>query len=203
MSLISHFLIVPSFFLADCRDLKNYQDTIVSFGLPALSERFEFLRQLGNVFLVRPDILKSYITENYLGRIEPSLLRPYLAQRSDWAQFERAFDFGEEDGGEGNPNSNGNGNGDIASTRPAFRERLSAVNVSNRLSTMMHDLEGMRIGGPSLLSIQEAMSSMNEMGRLHLQPMGARVSSAVGSYGGQSGAGAASPGSGTGNGHGA
>src|ERR1700676_4419092 len=73
------------------RDLKSYQDTISSFGIPSLHERFEFIRQLGNVFLVRPEILYSYITENYLGRIDATLLKPYLAQRSDWGQFEKGF----------------------------------------------------------------------------------------------------------------
>lgn len=107
-----------------------YQDTIATFSLPALSERFEFIRQLGNVFLVRPEILKSYITEN-LGRIEPTLLRPFLMQRSDWSQFERGFD------GESvveNENSKG------------IKERLAAV---GRLGAMMRDLDNLRIGPDS------------------------------------------------------
>jgi hypothetical protein len=153
------------------RDLKNYQDTIVAFGFPALSERFEFLRQLGNVFLVRPDILKSYITENYLGRIEPALLRPYLAQRSDWAQFERAFDFGLPESSVLSPSdsapnapTNGLGSGD-APMRSALRDRLNTVNVSNRLSTMMRDLESIRIGvGHNIGSLQDAMNTMNAIG---------------------------------------
>ena len=65
---------------------------MATYNVPALSERFEFIRQLGNVFLIQPDILKSYITEGYLGRIDTALLRPYLAQRSDWGQFEKGFD---------------------------------------------------------------------------------------------------------------
>lgn len=147
------------------RDLKTYQDTIVTFSLPALSERFEFLRQLGNVFLVRPEILKSYITENYLGRIEPSLLRPYLEKREDWAQFERQFDFGSIT----SPGSVGGALvDDVPGTPPAtgglstvgfagalpntttIRERLNAVGVSNRLSMMMRDLENVRIGGSTM-----------------------------------------------------
>lgn len=86
------------------RDIKSYQDTISSFGIPSLHERFEFIRQLGQVFLVRPEILKSYITEGYLGRIDSSLLRPYLAQRSDWGQAEKGFNDASnaaEDGAEG------------------------------------------------------------------------------------------------------
>ncbi|KZT13036.1 exocyst complex component Sec10 [Laetiporus sulphureus 93-53] len=79
------------------KDLKSYQDIISSFSIPSLHERFEFLRQLGNVFLVRPDILKSYITEGYLGRIDSTLLRPYLAQRVDWGQAEKGFNDSTED----------------------------------------------------------------------------------------------------------
>lgn len=114
-----------------CRDLKTYQDTIATFGVPALHERFEFLRQLGNVFLVRPEILKSYITENYLGRIDASLLRPYLAQRSDWGQFEKGFNDTEGDTEDGGATSQVRG----------LRERFGV----GRLSVMMKDLEGLRL----------------------------------------------------------
>lgn len=143
------------------RDLKTYQDTISTFSLPALSERFEFLRQLGNVFLVRPEILKSYITENYLGRIEPSLLRPYLEKREDWAQFERQFDFGSVttvggafDEVPGTPPATGSlsttGFAGALPNTTTIRERLNAVGVSNRLSMMMRDLENVRIGGSTM-----------------------------------------------------
>jgi hypothetical protein len=111
------------------KDLKSYQDSIDGFGVPALHERFEFIRQLGQIFLVRPEVLRSFITENYLGRIEPALLRPYLAQRSDWGQFEKGFDG---DGAEG-------ANGD---TKEAARDRFGV----GRLSVMMKDLEGFRLG---------------------------------------------------------
>ncbi|KAF9509870.1 hypothetical protein BS47DRAFT_1396495 [Hydnum rufescens UP504] len=140
------------------KDLRSYQDTIATFALPSLSERFEFIRQLGNVFLVRPEILKSYITENYLGRIEPALLRPYLMQRSDWSQFERAFDFVADPsdalGGTPTPGTGGtegiwSGTGPIRSLGGVgnLKDRFAVTSVSNRLSTMMRDLENIRIGG--------------------------------------------------------
>jgi hypothetical protein len=53
------------------------------------------LRQLGNSFIVQPDVLKTYMTESHLGRIDPVLLRPYLAQRSDYAQFSRSLNLDE------------------------------------------------------------------------------------------------------------
>ncbi|KAF5387631.1 hypothetical protein D9615_000574 [Tricholomella constricta] len=108
------------------KDIKSYQDTISSFGIPALHERFEFIRQLGNVFLVRPEILKSYITENYLGRIDATLLKPYLTLRSDWAQFGKLFNDAQ-----GLPDEGTEGRG--------LKDRFG------RLSVMMKDLEGLKL----------------------------------------------------------
>ena len=107
------------------KDLKSYQDVIDTFSIPSLHERFEFIRQLGNVFLVKPDILKSYITEGYLGRIDANLLRPYLAQRSDWGQAEKGFN---------DPSVEG------PVDAKAMRDRFGM----GRLSTIMRDLEPLR-----------------------------------------------------------
>ncbi|KAF8338920.1 exocyst complex component Sec10-domain-containing protein [Cantharellus anzutake] len=163
------------------KDLKSYQDSIASFNFPLLTERFEFLRQLGNVFLVRPEILRTYIRENYLGRIDPALIRPYLAMRSDWSgQLERAWDLGTGLSGEtvSDPvNSNiGVATLDLPSWANLNRmslargmegvnlhvhelkDRLSASGVSHRLSGMMKDLESLRLraganrGSPSTTS---------------------------------------------------
>ncbi|EIW82063.1 exocyst complex component Sec10 [Coniophora puteana RWD-64-598 SS2] len=117
------------------KDLKSYQDTIASFNVAALLERFEFIRQLGNVFLVRPEILRSYITENYLGRIDAALLRPYLAQRSDWGQFETRFN--EDEGGDEDTAIVG----PEAGSKP-LKDRFKMA----RLSVMMRELEGLRLG---------------------------------------------------------
>ncbi|KAI9066419.1 exocyst complex protein [Trametes sanguinea] len=119
------------------KDLKSYQDTIDTFSIPSLHERFEFIRQLGNVFLVKPDILKSYITEGYLGRIDANLLRPYLAQRSDWGQAEKGFNDAAD--GSGTPEADG-GKG--------VRDRFGM----GRLSMIMKDLEPLReqISMPSM-----------------------------------------------------
>ena len=77
------------------------------------------------MFLVRPEILKSYITEGYLGRIDSSLLRPYLAQRSDWGQAEKGFNdaVGVEEGTDG--------------SKSALKDRFGM----GRLSMIMKDLE--------------------------------------------------------------
>ncbi|KAG6854906.1 hypothetical protein C0991_012096 [Blastosporella zonata] len=108
------------------KDIKSYQDIIGTFGIPALHERFEFIRQLGNVFLVRPEILRSYITENYLGRIDATLLKPYLMLRSDWAQFGKMF-------------NDSQGLPDEATEGRGLKDRFG------RLSVMMKDLEGLKL----------------------------------------------------------
>ncbi|KAH8084591.1 exocyst complex component Sec10-domain-containing protein [Filobasidium floriforme] len=89
------FPVNPTGGLMLTKDLAAYQDSIKTFGIPLLNDRFDMLRQLGNSFIVQPDVLKSYLTEGHLGRIDARLLRPYLQQRSDWSTF--AKQFGEEE----------------------------------------------------------------------------------------------------------
>lgn len=104
-----------------------YQDTIASFGVPALNERFEFIRELGNVFLVPSETLKSYIGENYLGRIDPVLLKPYLTLRADWGQFEKGFNEG--------------------TWVDTSASQTSGLNRFARLSVVMKELEGLKMEG--------------------------------------------------------
>lgn len=115
----------------DDRDLKSYQDTVSTFSIPALDERYEFLRQLGNVFLVPAQSLKSFVTESYLGRIDAQLLRPYLAQRSDWNETERGYDG--EVSATGAAETSGRG----------LRERLG---VTGKLAAVVRELDNLRVG---------------------------------------------------------
>ncbi|KAL1919421.1 uncharacterized protein VTP21DRAFT_2114 [Calcarisporiella thermophila] len=66
------------------KDIVKYQEVIHVFKLAQLNERFEMLRQLGNLFIVRPEILKSILSEGYLARIDQQLLYPYLEMRVDY-----------------------------------------------------------------------------------------------------------------------
>ncbi|KAG8688735.1 Exocyst complex component 5, partial [Ceratobasidium sp. 395] len=88
----------------------------------------------GNLSYFPAQTLKSYVTESYLGRIDAQLLRPYLAQRSDWNEFERGYD-GEEPAA-GTAEVSGNG----------LRERLG---VSGRLAAVVRELDGLRTGDES------------------------------------------------------
>ncbi|KAF6762173.1 exocyst complex component protein [Ephemerocybe angulata] len=140
------------------KDIKSYQDAISTFGIPALQERFEFIRQLGQIFLIQPEILKSFITENYLGRIDSSLLKPYIALRSDWGQFEKGFNDSAA------PVVDGAGG-------VALKDRFG------RLSVMMKELEtlkveGISMGMPSIPSSFTGNFTMPSMPSMPSRPFG-------------------------------
>lgn len=67
-----------------CRDIAKYQEVFSSFGIPSLNDRFEMLRQLGNIFVVKPEILPSILGKDFLARIDPKALHPYLRMREDF-----------------------------------------------------------------------------------------------------------------------
>ncbi|RKP09744.1 exocyst complex protein [Thamnocephalis sphaerospora] len=67
------------------KDIAKYQEVVDRCKIPSLSERFEMLRELGNVFLVKPEILRSLLSEGYLAKIERRSLVPFLKMREDWS----------------------------------------------------------------------------------------------------------------------
>lgn len=76
----------------DNRDLTMYQDTIAKFNIPGLNERYEMIRELGNIFVVQPSILKSYLSESaMLGRIDGKLLKPFFLMRADYGDHGKKF----------------------------------------------------------------------------------------------------------------
>jgi len=76
------------------KDLALYQEAIGTFGIGVVSDRFEMLRQLGNLFIVQASVLKSYMREGHLAKIDERLLRPYLLRRADYAREVRDLDDG-------------------------------------------------------------------------------------------------------------
>ncbi|OZJ07024.1 hypothetical protein BZG36_00227 [Bifiguratus adelaidae] len=78
------FVVSPSGALLVTKDIAKYQDIIQTFRIPSLNDRFEMLRQLGNVFVVKPEILKSILSEGYLARLDAHIIHPYLQMRSDY-----------------------------------------------------------------------------------------------------------------------
>ncbi|KAK4685100.1 exocyst complex component 5, partial [Tremellales sp. Uapishka_1] len=94
--LLDHFKkfpVNPTGGLMLTKDLASYQETVHRYAIPALNDRFDMLRQLGNSFIVQPNVLKSYMTESHLGRIDSRYLRPYLAQRVDYSQFAKSLNL--------------------------------------------------------------------------------------------------------------
>jgi len=87
------FPVNPTGGLMLTKDLASYQEAMAAYSIPAVNDRFDMLRQLGNSFIVQPNVLKSYMTESHLGRVDIRYLRPYLAQRSDYSQFSRSLNL--------------------------------------------------------------------------------------------------------------
>ncbi|GAN09236.1 exocyst complex component Sec10 [Mucor ambiguus] len=100
--LLEHFKkfnVTPTGGLLVTKDIAKYQEVIKMFKLPGLDERFEMLRQLGNIFVVKPEILKSILSEGYLARLDPSVLYPYLERRIDFktAKLDRLLGISMDD----------------------------------------------------------------------------------------------------------
>ncbi|BEI80543.1 hypothetical protein CcaverHIS002_0110720 [Cutaneotrichosporon cavernicola] len=122
------FPVNPTGGLMLTKDLASYQEAIAAYNIPALNDRFDMLRQLGNSFIVQPDVLRSYMTESHLGRIDARLLRPYLQQRSDWSSFSARLVF--DDAPEDSPTPSG------TSTPMAGSVGANARRAGHRLSAM-------------------------------------------------------------------
>jgi len=72
------------------KDIAAYRRLIEDWDVVQLAERYDMLVQLGNLFVIEPENVDSLITEGYLAKIEPYLLKPYLMMRSDWGAFSKA-----------------------------------------------------------------------------------------------------------------
>ncbi|WVF69874.1 hypothetical protein IAT40_004656 [Kwoniella sp. CBS 6097] len=142
------FPVNPTGGLMLTKDLASYQEAMSSYGIQAVNDRFDMLRQLGNSFIVQPNVLKSYMTESHLGRIDARLLRPYLAQRSDYSQFSRSLQLDDGAGGGGALPSTEDHSGSahsptISSISSSMLNRSSSIGIGgsgrfkgSRLSTM-------------------------------------------------------------------
>jgi hypothetical protein len=108
------------------------------------------LRQLGNSFIVQPNVLRSYLTEGHLGRIEMRLLKPYLQQRSDYASFAKSMNLDDAPGEEKRSSAAGAGvlQQSAAATAAGGGNRLSAISGvagagMGKLRGLLRELEGL------------------------------------------------------------
>jgi hypothetical protein len=77
---------VFSLFLLPSSDLRAYQEVVVGMGPAghALKPSFDLLVEIGNVFLVRPENLRSLLQENLLAQLDSRLALQFVAQRADF-----------------------------------------------------------------------------------------------------------------------
>lgn len=109
------------------------------FKLPGLDERFEMLRQLGNIFVVKPEILKSILSEGYLARLDPSVLYPYLEKRIDFktAKLDRLLGITMDDTAGGSSTDNSNQRETSKSSKGKSQRRSLFVNDNEVLKDIM------------------------------------------------------------------
>ncbi|EMR11691.1 hypothetical protein PNEG_00127 [Pneumocystis murina B123] len=78
------FFVSPSGGLILTKDLTEYEKCIGAWGIPKLNEKFKLLHELGNIFIVRSDILGSLLNQGILGRVNLKYLIPYISKRTDY-----------------------------------------------------------------------------------------------------------------------
>lgn len=75
------------------QDVIRYQSVIDSWELPELSESFQILREISNLFTVQPNLINSLITEGHLANLKIYTVRQYISKRTDFtpSYMERFF----------------------------------------------------------------------------------------------------------------
>lgn len=75
------------------QDVIRYQSVIDSWEIPELSERFQLLREISNLFTVQPNLINSLIVEGHLAGLKISTVRQYISKRTDFSPsyIERFF----------------------------------------------------------------------------------------------------------------
>lgn len=75
------------------QDVIRYQSVIDSWEIPGLSENFQILREISNLFTVQPNLLNSLITEGHLANLKIYTVKQYISKRTDFtpSYLERIF----------------------------------------------------------------------------------------------------------------
>lgn len=75
------------------QDVIRYQSVIDSWELPELSENFQILREISNLFTVQPNLINSLISEGHLANLKIYSVRLYISKRTDFtpSYMERFF----------------------------------------------------------------------------------------------------------------
>jgi hypothetical protein len=70
-------------------DLHKYHEQIAKFRLELVTEKFEVLKELGSLLIVKPENIKIIISEGKLLYMPPATISKYLALRSDWTKLQK------------------------------------------------------------------------------------------------------------------
>lgn len=66
------------------KDIIGYLNVVEVWNIPSLVEKFSTLRELANLFTVRPDLLESLTTEGHLTEVDNHIINAYIANRQDF-----------------------------------------------------------------------------------------------------------------------
>lgn len=66
------------------KDIAKYQETVSMFKIPALNDRFEVLRQISNLYIVKPENLKTLLDEGVFLRMDSRVIHQFVANRADY-----------------------------------------------------------------------------------------------------------------------
>ncbi|KAI8865450.1 exocyst complex component Sec10 [Ramicandelaber brevisporus] len=75
-------------------DFTTYQKTIERFGIAELDSRFQMLQELGNIFKVPADAVRSILDSGYLAKMDAASLHPYVQMRDDFKTSRLAQQLG-------------------------------------------------------------------------------------------------------------
>lgn len=64
-------------------------EVVIAFRVESLNEYFSVLKELSNLYIVKPENLKMVLQEGYLGRMDLAALHSYLCLRADWSKLAR------------------------------------------------------------------------------------------------------------------
>lgn len=75
------------------QDVIRYQSVIDSWEIPELTENFQILKEISNLFTVQPDLINSLITEGHLANLKVYTVKQYISKRTDFSPsyFDRFF----------------------------------------------------------------------------------------------------------------
>ncbi|KAI8063627.1 exocyst complex component Sec10-like protein [Gongronella butleri] len=130
------FIVTPTGGLLVTKDIAKYQEAIEMFKIPTLNDRFEMLRQVGNIFVVKPEILRSILSEGYLARLDPAVLYPYLEKRVDFKSANLDHLLGFNLAG-ANGSATGSSSTNASRDQKANQRRSLFVNENKVLKDMM------------------------------------------------------------------